>query len=238
MSSMKPKVIAGTVAGLAVAGGGAALAGTQLRSGKEETQAVVDDAARQLGIKPGRLTAALKTALENRVDEAVAAGRLTKEQGAAIKKRIESGDVPLFIGPGLGRRDFHDFGPLGRPGVGHGLPDLVPFGGLDDAATSLGLTADQLDSRLNSGQTLAEIAKARQKSVDGLVDAMYTGAKKKLDDAVSSGRLTQAQEQSILAGLKSRLADFVNHAQLRLHRDDDPAAPDGPAPGSFGGSGI
>src|SRR5436189_2330651 len=96
----KPKLIVGAVAGLAVAGGGAAFAATQLGSPQQENQAVLKDAAKQLGVQPSALSAALKKALENRVDAAVAAGSLTNAQGAELKQRIESGDVPLFGGPG------------------------------------------------------------------------------------------------------------------------------------------
>src|SRR2546428_3443494 len=103
MSSLKPKVIAGAVAGVAVAGGGAAIAANQLGSPKQESQAVLNDAARQLGVEPSALGAALKKALENRVDDAVAAGRLTKTQGNELKQRIEAGAVPPFGGP---RRRF------------------------------------------------------------------------------------------------------------------------------------
>src|SRR5205823_9716503 len=134
---LKPRLIAGTVAGLAVAGGGAALAADQLGgSPQQESQAVVNDAAQQLGVTPGALTSALKKALENRVDAAVAAGRLTKAQGEELKQRIEAGDVPLFGGPGFG---FHERGAL--------------FGGLDAAASYLGLTEDQLRSQFQSGKS-------------------------------------------------------------------------------------
>ena len=57
---------------------------------------MIADAAKQLGIAPAKLDAALKTALKHRVDAAVAAGRLTKAQGDALKARIDSGDGPLF----------------------------------------------------------------------------------------------------------------------------------------------
>src|SRR2546427_546996 len=113
-SRLKPKLIAGTVAGLAVAGGGAAYAETQLGSPQQENQAVLNDAARQLGVEPSALSAALKKAAENRVDDAVGGGRLTKAQGNELKQGIESGDVPLFGGPG---REFgHHAGPYSRPG--------------------------------------------------------------------------------------------------------------------------
>jgi hypothetical protein len=187
-------VIAGAVAGLAVAGGGAAVAATHFGNPRQENQAVLDDAAKQLGVTPSALTGALKKALENRVDDAVAAGRLTKAQGDEMKQRIESGDFPLFFTPGLGFR--HMTGMF--------------EGRLDAAAQYLGLTEDQLRTQLENGKSLADVAKAQNKSVGGLVDAILADAKTKLDAAVKSGRITQSQEDSALADLKARITDFVN----------------------------
>ena len=212
-SKLKPRWIAGAVAGLAVAGGGAAFAATQLTSPKQENEAVLNDAANQLGVQPSALSAALKKALENRVDAAVTAGRLTKGQGDELKQRIESGDVPLFAGPGLG---FH------HEGV---------FGGLDAAASYLGLTEAQLRTQLESGKSLADVAKAQGKTVDGLVQALVDSAKKKLDAAVSAGRLTQSQADSILADLKTHITDFVNGTAPRLGLHRDHHFGEGPPPG-------
>ena len=218
MSSLKPKVIAGAVAGLAVAGGGAAVAANQLGSPKQESQAVLNDAAKQLGVEPSALSAALKKALENRVDDAVAAGRLTKAQGDELKQRIESGDMPLFGGPGPA---FHHHGP---------------FGGLDAAATYLGLTDAQLRAQLESGRSLADVAKAQGKTVDRLVQAMVDSAKKKLDAAVAAGRLTQSRADSILSELESHTADFVNGTAPRFgFRHFRGGAPPG---GGFDDNGI
>ena len=198
-SRLRPKVIAGAVAGLAVAGGGGAYAATQFGSPQQENQAVLNDAAKQLGVEPSALSAALKKALENRVDEAVAAGRLTQAQGDELKQRIESGDVPLFGGPGFG---FHERGAL--------------FGGLDAAASYLGLTDAQVRSDFRSGKSLADIADAQGKSVDGLVQAIVDAAKTKIAAAVAAGRLTQSQADSILSGLKSHVTDFVNRTPPRF----------------------
>src|SRR4030095_8712490 len=93
----KRKLAAGAAAAIAVAGGGVAIGATQLGAPREESAAVVADAAKQLGIEPSKLSDALENALEDRVDAAVAAGRLTKEQGEALKQRIESGEYPLFL---------------------------------------------------------------------------------------------------------------------------------------------
>lgn len=199
--AMRRKVIAGAAAALAVGGAGAGVAATELtRSPSAESQAIVNDAAKSLGVEPSKLEAALKKAFEDRIDAAVAAGRLTKAQGDELKQRIESGDFPLFGPPAFGP----DFGP----------PHPF-FHGLDAAASYLGLTEKQLDSRLNSGKTLAQIAKAQGKSVDGLKDAMLKDAKAKLDDAVQAGRLSKAEEQQVLKDLEQRTDDLVN-GQLRL----------------------
>ena len=199
-SSTKRKLVAGGVAALAVAGGGAALAASQLGTPKEESQAIVNDAAKQLGVQPSALSNALKKALENRVDAAVAAGQLTKAQGNELKQRIEAGDVPLFFGPGLGRPRFgpgdHGFGPGGRH--------------MPAAASYLGLTLDQLRTQLQSGKTLAQVAKAQNKSVDGLIAALVADEKKELDTLVASGRITKGDETRALADAKQRFTDLVD----------------------------
>src|ERR671934_27765 len=72
--SLKRKLVAGTVAALAVGGAGAGIAATQLGSSpNEESQAIVNDAAKQLGLQPDQLSGALKKAIENQIDAAVAA---------------------------------------------------------------------------------------------------------------------------------------------------------------------
>jgi hypothetical protein len=195
--AMRRKVIAGAAAALAVGGAGAGVAATKLaaNSPSEESKAIVNDAAKNLGIEPSKLSAALKKAYEDRIDAAVAAGRLTKAQGDELKQRIESGDFPL----------------LGPPGFGHRPGGLQLFHhDLDGAASYLGLTEQQLHNQLESGKTLAEVAKTQGKSVDGLKDAMVKEPKAKLDAAVKAGQLSSAEEQRILADLERRIDDLVN----------------------------
>ena len=201
-ASIKRKAIAGTVAALAVGGTGAGIAATKLGSNPSaESKAIVDNAAKQLGVQPSALSSALKKALSDRVDAAVADGRLTKEQGAELKARIASDDFPLFGPPGMGGGHFGH----------HGGP------GLDAAAKYLGLTEAKLRTELESGKTLAQVAKAQDKSVDGLIAALKADVKQRLDDAVKAGRLTQAQETRILADLDQRISDFVNGKLLPRH---------------------
>jgi hypothetical protein len=190
---MRRKLVATAVAVLAVAGGGAAIAATGGTTPQQESKAVVQDAAKQLGVDPTKLTAALKQALKNRVDAAVAAGTLTKAQGDELKARITADEVPLLgaRGPGFGHH-------------GHG------FGHLGAAATYLGVTEAALQTQLADGKTLADVAKAQGKTVDGLVSALVADEKTELAAAVSAGRLTQAQADDMLANAKQRFTDMVN----------------------------
>jgi hypothetical protein len=185
-------VVVGVAALLSAAGAGAAVAASQDSSPSSESKAVIDDAAKKLGIPSSKLSDALKQALGDRVDAAVAAGRITKAEGDAIKQRIAADDFPLL-------------GGLHRDSEHHGV-----FGRLDAAAGYIGVTEAQLRTELESGKSLADVAKAHGKSVAGLVDALYADAKQKLDRAVAAGRLTKAQENELLAGLKDRLTSTVN----------------------------
>jgi hypothetical protein len=207
------KVVVAVFAFAVLAGGGAAIAGTGVLSPKQEREAFLNDAAKELGVEPSELSAALKSALAKRVDAAVAAGRISKAEGDRIKARIDAGDVPLFLGPGLRRgpdsfRRHHNRDFEHRRGAR-----------LDAAASYLGLSVAQLRSSLEGGKTLAQVAKAQGKSVEGLVQAMLADKKKALDDAVKTGKLTKAERDEFVAGLEERITDFVN-GRFPSHRHE------------------
>ena len=76
--------------------------------------------------------------------------------------------------------------------------------------------ADRPDQvRLAKGQSLAQIAKAKGKSNDGLVAAMVAPAKNALAKAVSSGRLTQQRADQILARLTDRVEALVERVPAK-----------------------
>jgi len=214
------KLVLGAVAGLAVVGAGAAVAATQFGDPKAESQAIIKDAAGQLGVQPSALSDALKKAYMNRIDAAVAAGQLTKAQGDAIKAQIQSG------GPMLVPGGFRGPGPMGQGPMGQ-IGPRAGMRGLDAAATYLGLTESELQTKLQGGKSLADVAKDQGKSVDGLIQALVADAKKHLDQAVSDGHLTQAQEDQILGQVKQHITDFVNGT-----------APKGFGPSFRGGTGF
>jgi hypothetical protein len=189
---MRRKILATAVAALAVAGAGAAVAATGSGTPQEESKAVVDDAAQQLGVDSTALSNALRKALQNRVDAAVAAGTITETEGEALKARIAAEEYPVLVAPGFGHHGGHGFGHLAA------------------AATYLGLSETELQTQLAGGKTLADVAKAQGKTVDGLVAALVADEKKELDAAVAAGRLTQAQADEMLANAEQRFTDLVN----------------------------
>jgi hypothetical protein len=166
-----------------------------------EQKAFLDDVAKRLNVSPDQLNAAIKGAAETRIDAAVAAGKLTKEQGDQAKQRLASG-APL-LGPGLlgGKGDHRGRGGPGGRGFGFGL---------DDAATYLGLTEDKLREQLEAGKSLADVAKAQNKDVAGLKTALKTAITAKLDQAVKDGHLTEAEKTKMLADVDKRIDEIVN----------------------------
>ena len=230
MSRRKKLIYVTGVAGvtLVIAGLGAAgaIAASDLFSPSEESKAVIDDAASQLGVEPSELSDALKQALKNRVDEAVDAGRLTEEQAKELKERIDADDYPLLFGRG---------GHGGPGGFGrHGHVDV-----LETAAAYLGMTKAELREELED-KTLAEIAREKGKTAAGLVQQLVAAQTKRIDDAVAEGRLTDEQATALKADLEERMESLVND---RLHRHGDwgghfqfwPGSGSPRAPPSFGG---
>jgi hypothetical protein len=195
----KRALVAASALSLVVGAGGAIAAS---KGSPERGDGFLARVAGHLGISTQKLEDATKAAAIDQVNADLEAGRITKAQADELKARIEKGEAPLLFG---GPRHFglHRFGDFGH----------APFGAhghLSAAADYLGLTAPQLFQKLASGQSLADVAKAQHKSVDGLKKAILDGAKKDLDQAAKNGFLTEAQAKLALSALQSRIDDIVN----------------------------
>jgi hypothetical protein len=222
---LRRRAAIGAVGLAALGGGGAAIAASQgsPASQQAQTQAIAADAADQLGVSAAALTAAIKKAMVDQIEAQVTAGKLTKDQATKIEARINQADAPLFAlggGPGGPRGGGHRGGPGGGPVS------------LDAAASYLGVTTSALHTQLDAGKTLAAIATADGKTVDGLKAALTAAATKDLDAAVTAGRMTQAQEDKILAALPTRLDQEINE----VHTGGPGHGPDGPPPADSSGT--
>lgn len=160
-----------------------------------------DDLAARLGVTPERLREAFRATLAARIDAAVAAGRLTPEQGAKLKERIANAK-----GLRLGFRQGLDK----RLGLAHSFAATAR--GFEAAADYLGLTRAELRAELREGRSLAQIATAHGKSVDGLVAAIVAPAKDRLTKAVAAKKLTQQRADALLDRLTDRVEQLVQRS--------------------------
>jgi hypothetical protein len=219
MRQINPKRVLAAVSALSLAvGAGGAIAAS--KDSSSNGQSFLSRVAGHLGISTQTLEDATKAAAIDQVEADLESGKITRAQADELKARIRKGGAPfLFGGP-------HRFGGPGR--LHH-----APFGHLSAAADYLGLTVPALLGKLSSGQSLAEIAKAQDKSVDGLKKAMVADAKARLDKAVENGMLTEAQAKEALSEIEARIDDLVN-GNLRFgERHDFPRRGGPPDHGSW-----
>ncbi|HUR13755.1 MAG TPA: hypothetical protein VM097_04600 [Mycobacteriales bacterium] len=131
----------------------------------------------------------LKSALKGLVSD----GTLTQAQADKVATTL---DAALPQG-----------GP-GGPGGHHGGR------GLDEAATVLGMTVDELRTALGTDTSLADVAKAKGISKATLISKLVAAAKAHLATDVKAGRLTQAQADARAAELKTRITDMVDRVGM------------------------
>lgn len=167
------------------------------------TPALADSAA-------GSRVTKIKDALKGLVSD----GTLTQAQADKVATTLDQALPQRGEGPG-----GHRFGGPGRHGLGVHL---------DEAATLLGLSRDELRTKLEAGSSLTELAKAKGISKASLVDSLLADLKTRLAEKVKDGTITQAQADARLAEAKTRVGELVDRKGLpeRGHREmpEPPAA--------------
>ena len=153
----------------------------------------------QLAVAHGKsvegLQQAILAAAKTRLDRAVASGRLRQAQADQRLARLQA-RLPTLV-----NRVFPAQRPVAQRGARVGL-----FG---VAAQYIGVSRAQLRQELR-GRSLAQVAAAHGKSVQGLEQALLAAARARIDQAVANGRLTQAQAERLLARLPARITRLVN----------------------------
>jgi hypothetical protein len=151
-----------------------------------------------LGVDQAKLEAALKTAGNATVDDALKNQDITKTQADAWKTRVQAGEYNFFSRGGKGGLDGRGPGGNGRDGGpnGRGAPGGDRTGGpalMDATAKALGLTSEELRTQVQSGKTITEIAAAKKVDLKTVQAAVIAAYKTQLEAAVKAGKLTQAQ---------------------------------------------
>ena len=145
--------------------------------------------------------ASIKSALSGLVSN----GTLTQAQADKVAGTLDS-QLPLRGMGGMGGPG--SMGGMGGPGSRFGMMGMTQTH--DAAAKALGMTSDELYTAVQSGKSLADIAKDQKVTVGSLVKAMVAAAESQLTTAVKDGTLTQAQADTMKSSLTQRITDQVN----------------------------
>ena len=200
------------------------------------------------------LVQALRDEIRRDADEAVDDGVLTEQQADRLVNKL-AGAVDEFVenAGGLGfpldqRVPGFGFGP-GGPLVKPIVPGILPGPDLMEKATEyLGMEESDLRARLRDGESLADLARAKGKSVDGLEQALVGAIREDVDRAVDDGGLTKEQADRIIEDFRGRVDDLVEarlksglefrgrgdgfefHFRVEPHRVPPPEERSSPAP--------
>jgi hypothetical protein len=173
-------------------------AGAQSGEGEEQRRGerFVAETAERLGVTPEALTEAMTGAQFEIIDEAVAEGRMTEEQAAKLKERIE------------------EYGPLSAIGRGHrsGGKGFCHGARLvaGAAAEVLGKEPADAAEAVKAGESLAEQAEAQGMSVEDFKAALLEAIKASLQTKVDGGAITQEQADRMYAGIEEHIDRIVN----------------------------
>lgn len=171
-------------------------------SGSSRMETYLQDLAKNLGIDETKLKDALKQTSLDQVQADLAAGKITQAQADQMTQAIQNGNGPLF-----------GFGGRGGPGgPRNGAGPIGPGMRQDDAALAQFLGIDQatLEQAEQSGQSLAAIASAHGKSATDLKTFLTTQEQTRLNTAVSSGKITQQQADTMLQQFNRTLDARIN----------------------------
>ncbi len=201
-----------------VLGVGAVLVGGAVTSAQEGDGPIgtfLERLAGKLGIGQDELKTAIQETQTEMIDEQVADGTLTAEQGERLKERI-------------GEKGF--LGPLDRFGIR--VHVRGEMGGLtvEAAATVLGMEPDELLAELRDGTTMAEVAEGQGMAVDKFTSALLDQVRQDLDAQVADGTLTEDQANNAFQRIEENIDSIVN-------AEAGPCGPGGRwgGPGGFGG---
>jgi transposase-like protein len=169
-------------------------------------QTFISRLAANLGVSEAKLRSALVTTEKQAVDDAVQQGKLTKDQAASIKQKIDqSNGLPFGL--------MH-----GERGYGHGRMGGADLSGI---ATFLGITPQALKTELQSGKSLAAIAAEHGKTRDQLKQYLISQRKARLDAAVKSNRITAAQEKQMLDNYSKRVDALIDRTGGPSHEQHE-----------------
>lgn len=185
----------------------AQITGTPQANGQAQTNITkyedlfIQSLATHLGVSVDKIKPAMQAAADDVIDQAVKDGKITQAQADQLKQEVASGNFPgggFFLhGKGFGR----GFGVKGF-GIGQGL-------GVQEFASALGMTPQSLETELQAGKSIADVAAEKNVSLDQVKQKVLADLKTGLDTAVTNQKLTQAQADQIYQNASSKIDQVV-----------------------------
>ena len=158
-------------------------------------------AAAYIGITEAELRTELQTG-KTLAEIAVAHGKTRDGLIAALSAEATKQITTAVDQPGT---TFTDRGGHGGPGGVRGVKNDIAA-----AAAYIGTTEADLRTKMQAGQTLAQIATAAGKTRDGLIAALVADGNAKIDAAVAAGTITAAQATEKKAALTAHVTAEVD----------------------------
>ena len=186
--------VAGVIAVTALGFGGAS-AQTPSPADTDGSGRYTELLAEELGISVEELNEARLNARNALIDEKVAEGKLTQEQGEELKSRE--------LGEGI-REHF------GRGGPGGKLMKAV-VNVFQSAADIVGLPVEELRERIAGGESLIEIAQSEGISEADLKADLVEKLTADINAAVANGNMTQERANMLLENIDEMVERAINH---------------------------
>jgi polyhydroxyalkanoate synthesis regulator phasin len=171
-------------------------------------QKVHDAIAGALGLGAEEYDAAVDTARQQVLDEAVSEGVLTEEQAELMGERMAEGMGPGGKG-GFGSRRG---GMMGRAGGFGGMMGGSQSSLLSVAAETLNMSVEDLTAALENENTntIAAVATANGVDPQAIVDAFVAQRAEWLAESVADGRITQEQADYMLDHMEEEVLEHIN----------------------------
>lgn len=172
----------------------------ELRTAQQDGKTIADLASEK-GVALDTIIDAIIADETTRLDQAVTDGKITQEQAdqrlSDLKSNLPdmlSQTPPANLGPG----GFGRGGHLGGPGSSAVI------------AKALGITEDELRTAFQASKSVADLASEKGVALDTIVNAIIADETTHLSQAVTDGKITQAQADQRLADLKANLPDQLS----------------------------
>jgi uncharacterized protein YidB (DUF937 family) len=184
----------------------------RFRRADDADSPLIAAAAKALNLTPQQLLDKLQdgktTIAEVAQQQHVDVNTVINAMAAADKDRISKiVNSPWPSGPAA-----PNGGAITKPG------DVGPFFGrkligqsVDTVANALHISTAELKTDLQSGKSIADIAKSKGINVNSVINTLVADASSKVDQAVAAGKLTTQQANTIKSHLQTAITNLVNN---------------------------